>query len=373
MDFIYGLMDTHLARDSEEQKALEESSSASLPAAVPRDRVHHLLIFSYFRGGTTFFSELLAELPAAFLHFEPLHFISLNEQVEHLNLTDNALNMVRDLLNCRFDEDYVRYASQQPNDFLLSRHKRMWNYCRLNGALCSSAKFWAKSCALYAKHDIHLNIMKLVRLRLRHAKTFLEEFPDLKVIHLVRDPRALYASRKSLPWCSQTQSCIDPNVFCPYAMQEDAFVAQELRESYKDRFLEMRHEDVASDPRAATIQVMKFLNRPWDPLPMRVDRFLSTHTKTAVSSYMPMMYHNLNRFRRFNPPQMQIDASQKRRTIYHFVKREGGINNDPYSTRRDSQSTIDKWKMSLAPSEISQLQKVCYPVLIYYNYELVQN
>lgn len=61
--------------------------------------------------------------------------------------------------------------------------------------------------------------MKVVRLDLGPALQFmLRQEPSItdnvKVIHLVRDPRAIWTSRRRLGWCAKTTNCSSAAVLC---------------------------------------------------------------------------------------------------------------------------------------------------------------
>ena len=55
---------------------------------------------------------------------------------------------------------------------------------------------------------------KTVRLPLSLAEPFLKEFQDLKIVYLVRDPRATLHSRKGRDFCVNNPVCMDPERLC---------------------------------------------------------------------------------------------------------------------------------------------------------------
>ena len=55
---------------------------------------------------------------------------------------------------------------------------------------------------------------KTVRLPLSLAEPFLKEFQDLKIVYLVRDPRATLHSRKGRDFCVDNPVCMDPERLC---------------------------------------------------------------------------------------------------------------------------------------------------------------
>ena len=59
-----------------------------------------------------------------------------------------------------------------------------------------------------------LQFTKTVRLPLSLAEPFLKEFQDLKIVYLVRDPRATLHSRKGRDFCVNNPVCMDPERLC---------------------------------------------------------------------------------------------------------------------------------------------------------------
>ena len=90
--------------------------------------------------------------------------------------------------------------------------------------------------------------MKLVRLRVGLTEELLKDYKlDVKVLLLVRDPRAVLESRKHkqdfFPNCSD---CHDPAVLCG-DMLEDYVAINTLATKYPDRFKAIRFEDLVKE------------------------------------------------------------------------------------------------------------------------------
>ena len=75
---------------------------------------------------------------------------------------------------------------------------------------------------------------KTVRLPLSHAEYLLNEIQNLKILYLVRDPRATLQSRKGRDWCVATPSCHKPETLCGDLVNDfDSFL--DLRKTFPDR------------------------------------------------------------------------------------------------------------------------------------------
>ena len=109
------------------------------------------------------------------------------------------------------NEDFLKKIQESMQD-MLSHNAQVWQACVLgpNRNVCSLSSFLEQSC-----HRFPAMTMKMVRLRLNLTRELLVDDPSVKVLYLVRDPRATMNSRlSSVKWCSQSVDCIDPARLC---------------------------------------------------------------------------------------------------------------------------------------------------------------
>ena len=114
-----------------------------------------------------------------------------------------------------------------------------------------------------AKHKV----LKLLRLSLDNMETFLNERDNLKVIHLVRDPRAILNSRIKTPWfVSKTKRTIRLNTqaLC-LKMRADALSSQRLLKKFPTRFRMVYYEDLTNEPSTKLEELYTFLGMSLDP------------------------------------------------------------------------------------------------------------
>ena len=111
-----------------------------------------------------------------------------------------------------------------------------------------SKKTQAQSCledlkSYCKKHRVRS--VKTVRLRMMHAERLLAEVPDLRVVHVVRDPRAVVRSRIRYSSYSSLYSNRDPvkeaKIFCEQ-MAEDVKLRHQLEKQYPERILTVLFE-----------------------------------------------------------------------------------------------------------------------------------
>jgi hypothetical protein len=101
-------------------------------------------------------------------------------------------------------------------------------------------------------------------------KRIFEDFPDAKVVHIVRDPRAAALSLSKMPW-----SCGSVYANAVYCELERRQV-----EPFEDRVFQLRLEDLLASPKETMGRVLEFVEEPWD------DRVLD-HSRYAPQGDMP--------------------------------------------------------------------------------------
>ncbi|CAB4055637.1 unnamed protein product [Lepeophtheirus salmonis] len=188
------------------------------------------LIFTTWRSGSTFMGDILTSHPSAFYHYEPLLYIGIRQVRESdPGLADQAINVIKSLLHCKYDDlgDYLSYGKK--HHWLFNHNERLWNHC-LNG----------KKKGMLESSDSRQNIL---------ARSFLDDksLQNIKILHIVRDPRGTLQSRKHRDWCPGEPDCYEPKNLCS-DLTSDYHSAKELIRDYPNRFMVFRYEDFSNDP-----------------------------------------------------------------------------------------------------------------------------
>ena len=229
------------------------------------------------------------------------------------------------LLTCSFPSSllpYLRHAAK--HKYLMEKHNsRLWSSCRGNSSLCLLPQHLHQVCPLFP-----LRLAKTVRLRLGEAAPLLRDLAGLKVVLLVRDPRGVYNSRQSVPWCRSPQ-CTEPFLGCTDLLA-DLAAAEELGTRHPGSVAVLRYEDLARGGEVVARRLLDFLALPWR---REVGRFLETHTVSE-------------------PPRM--------------VRSRGGklvARRDNYSTRRNSLAAAVAWRGQLSWERVGEVQQGCGQVM----------
>ena len=147
---------------------------------------------------------------------------------------------------------------------------------------------------------------------------------DLRVIYLIRDPRAVMNSRYSRKWCRYQAHCIEPKNLCKFDLA-DFNAAKEYSIKYPDNFKYVKYEDLLSDWKSQVISLYQFVmgNEPGS------------------------------------------DFMEKMKEI--FIEHNNGLN----KKASDDINFSMKWKYSLKYEQIQQIQRDCTVTLKTLGYKLI--
>jgi carbohydrate 6-sulfotransferase 6 len=126
------------------------------------------IIVSTWRSGSSFFGDILKNVPGNFYFYEPLAYLSLNVIKE--NEIEEAVRHVHKLFNCDFD-NMEKYFSKT-KDWLRSMKENInfWESFNRSRSLMTEKRIVEPFCKICP-----IQIMKFIRLRLKVAAKFLED------------------------------------------------------------------------------------------------------------------------------------------------------------------------------------------------------
>ncbi|KAL1474482.1 hypothetical protein MTO96_020665 [Rhipicephalus appendiculatus] len=287
---------------------------------VPIADVKIVLIIAYYRSGSSFFGELMSSTPRTFFHYEPLMLFTVAGGIRP-GRQHHAFQLLDALVRCRFEPLYTAWMESTPyykhNHFLA-------DICK-GGESCFSPGHLTGLCS-----RAQTQVFKFTRLRVTQVQSWIQQNPEIapsvRVIHLVRDPRAMYASRRRLDWCRNDKHCGSAAALCDQVRSDlDAF-GELGRHLPSNRIYQMRFEDLAADPLNETRRVFTRLGLDFAP---SVFDYVGNHT-TAT----------------------------------------GAKTKDDFSTWRNTKEVADRWRRRLPLGTIRAIETRCSDVILRLGYRL---
>lgn len=329
----------------------------------------HIHLFSQTRSGSSFAGQLFNQHPDIFYMYEPLYhaqqaFCNYSKCIwKPLNRIVQAVysDLLFNLYTCdlNFLESYIK---PEPHDHTTaSFFRRSSSHALCSPPICQEGnkdilegqpdENWChKKCqilnltlaSLACQSRSHVSI-KTVRIPVISDLRLLTEDPrlDLRIIHLVRDPRAILASRITafadpfIAWKIWNATGKQPHnvdltqiVRTCQDMENSVDIGLKKPAWLHGRYLLVRYEDLALNPEAKAKEIYKFLDLDIDK---KVLTWISQNTNGTLST------------------------------------------NSKYSTSRDSKTTPESWRLHLGFDIVKTVQKLCINTLALLGYKIVQS
>lgn len=246
------------------------------------------------RSGTTWLGEILNSSPDVAYRFQPLFSYAFKDRVGINSTPAEYEAFLREL-----------YASDDP--FLLQTDKRE------AGILPS-----------FAKHDSpQALVMKKARYHYLHIR-FLNYFPNLKLVPIVRNPCAVLSSWMSNPkefppgsdpWLEwRFGACKnqgkEENFFGFYKWRESTNIFLNLQMKFPDRVRLVRYEDLVEDPIAISESLFDFVGLDFGDQTRRfLDESRKRHTDNPYAVYKNKDVKN--NWKRTLDPRIAMDIEQE--------------------------------------------------------------
>ncbi|XP_043937698.1 carbohydrate sulfotransferase 5-like [Protopterus annectens] len=255
----------------------------------------HILIISSWRSGSSFVGQVFSQHPDVFYLMEPAWHVWINMYQNSAKLLQMA---VRDLVRSVFQCDMSVFDVYMPENKTLSD---LFQY-GVSRALCSPP-----SCDFYKRTDITSELtcktmcgksqfskveaacktyshVVLKEVRFFDFKVLYPLLKDpslnLKIIHLIRDPRAVAKSREQAVKAllrdngivlNNNGTAVDDKNYkvlqeiCRSHIQIYETATQKAPDFLKDRYMMFRYEDVVKDPLTEIAEMYKFSNLKMTP------------------------------------------------------------------------------------------------------------
>uniref|UniRef100_A0A8C4X124 Sulfotransferase n=1 Tax=Eptatretus burgeri TaxID=7764 RepID=A0A8C4X124_EPTBU len=311
----------------------------------------HILILGTTRSGSSFLGQFFNQNPNVFYLYEPLFHVEsfFGSLADHLGSKLNnkvLLGAFRDLLRSVFDcdlyslEPYIKPFPQHHQTKGLFRRAASRALC--SPPLCDVKYAKDESVCFKMCHNLNLTltaevcqkrahvVLKTVRFdNVADLRSLAEDSRlDLKVIHLVRDPRAVLSSRMSAfkafidyrTW--KKNGAMPPQTDTSLATDVCSNFLQSMHLGLKPpawlsgRYMLVRYEDLAREPLEKAREMYKFVGLPLEPF---------------VMNWIVLNTHGNDKPR------------------WHHL----------YSTYRDSAKTAENWRLSMDYNIVQFLQNAC--------------
>lgn len=276
---------------------------------VEQDPGKVTIVVTTQRSGSSFFGDMLHSVRKSFYFFEPF------ERYRTGRNTLAAERFIREILECNFTR----------------LNRKIWSYNAVIQQKClddheQCNKTSAEALCQTQRRFVVKTVKQPARV-MQHlfAASDADRFNGLL---LVRDPRAVYNSRRKLDWCLLDPDCISTKALCN-RMTANYFEAQELMEKYPEKFTVVRYEDFIHNLDIAPKKLFKFLNLPFGS---STRDFLESHTTQQIETEL-----------------------------------------QEYSTYRNSSETPLRWVKELSFEETVEVQRDCEEAMKLFGYKLVKS
>ncbi|XP_066264527.1 carbohydrate sulfotransferase 3-like [Branchiostoma lanceolatum] len=317
------------------------------PPAIKRRTA--VIIMTQMRSGSTFVGEIFNQHPEAFYIFEPLWALE-NHRNKTYNNPRMQLELLRGVSGCRFEQikNIMKF-------YLTTKGLGVMATCQAVDKMCdgyrdkSENATWPKRCPIPDStlpkvlkstcEDKQFTAIKTIRLDDINLLQPMAEQTDLnfKIIQLVRDPRAVIASRLNLSKKNVSVMTVLHDKVDKKEVRELCDWMIKNAEPYKNqagwlrgRFAMLRYEDVGMEP---ILTMEKLYN------------FIGVAPKTEVSKWLERHVH----------------AAKRRKD------RE-----NPFGTKKDPVKTSNEWRTRLSINQVNTIQSQCKKAMELFHYQTVK-
>ncbi|XP_054435003.1 LOW QUALITY PROTEIN: carbohydrate sulfotransferase 4 [Pteronotus mesoamericanus] len=331
------------------------------PSSKERLKTTHVLVLSSWRSGSSLVGQLFGQHPDVFYLMEPAWHIWMTfTQSTPWRLHMAVRDLIRAIFLCdmsvfdaymepgpRTQSSLFQWETSRalcsppacdifPRDVIIPQA-----HCKI---LCSKQPFGVveKACRSYS--HVVLKEVRFFNLQVLYP-LLRDPSLNLHIVHLVRDPRAVFHSREHTREhlmidnqivMRQEQQKLKEDDQSYYVLQaicqsqlEIYNAAQTLPKALRRHYLLMRYEDLVRDPLAQTARMYEY----------------------AGLKFLPHL-----------------------RTWVHNITRGKGIGTHAFLTdSRDALKISEAWRLSLPYGKVSQLQKVCGDIMKVLGYHLVKS
>ncbi|XP_054889705.1 carbohydrate sulfotransferase 5-like [Poeciliopsis prolifica] len=321
----------------------------------PEGRKVHVLLLSSWRSGSSFLGQVFSQHPSVFYLMEPAwHIWAGNHRSGAKSLRVPVRDMLRGLYKCDFSliRGYLPGNPHLSSLFMWTRSRALCSppLCPVrsaNESQCKQACHFASldrvrdACATYT----HV-VLKETRFFEMESLYPLLQDPDLdlRVVHLVRDPRAVMRSREESAYLLDGDS---------------AKVLEHRNVSAADRQYEVMREICRS-------HLEIYERGVFDPPPILEGRYKLVRYEDVARNPLT----ELNNIYEFAGLKMTSEVEEWVQRMTHGPGK-GGENEAFRVTSRDAAEVSQAWRTVLKHSKVRRVQELCKGAMLLLGYRMV--
>ncbi|KAK3871377.1 hypothetical protein Pcinc_023468 [Petrolisthes cinctipes] len=304
----------------------EALNRSSLPLSI-------LLLSSVGRSGSSFLGELLASQGHNIYFYEPIRALNRSLQTE-----DKIKRELLRYLHCNIRRSILTIGKRPSVNV---KHKYVFGKRRNDVSLPKLVELCRQEPLL---------IIKTIRTRLNWVRDLLDK-PDLnlKVVHLVRDPRGTHISMDKVDWN------IDYKEMCDRVL-EDLEEKKGLEKQYPGRYYFIKYEDLCRDPYRQANQLFGFL---------QVGRVTAeSPTNTTELLDRDKYYNLLTKYMLLSPGESLNnlpDASIQFLLSHTLVSPK--MRQTAWTTARNTMTAYQEWRTKITQKDLTGVERACIPVI----------
>ncbi|XP_066271324.1 carbohydrate sulfotransferase 3-like [Branchiostoma lanceolatum] len=341
----YNIFNTHVYNvkyertDQNVTENVQQRTALSKYDVPVKTRKPAIIIMSQMRSGSSFVAEIFNQHPGAFYVFEPLWAVSYLSNGTYNNATWQR-SMITALMTCQFEglEQFLSFYLNDVRFAAVPKSEALLNVCKgyhKTHQPCpipwlSTPSVLGRSCSVK-----NFTVFKTIRVTdidlIWSAMENIEKEIDLKIIHLVRDPRGIIASRMGVKYKHvKGTSYADKNVedYGLYGLCHGALRSMQPKlgtnSFLRDKYALVRYEDIIDDLTGMVEKLYNFVGVPHHP---DILRWMQLNTKSA-----------------------------------------GG---GPFSTTRNAKETANKWRSKLTFNQVKTIQENCAETMHLFGYKFI--
>ncbi|CAH1798869.1 unnamed protein product [Owenia fusiformis] len=278
----------------------------TLRSSIERNEQKLVLIFSYERSGSSFLGWAIDRHPAVFYIYEPLCEQYTKKMVfpRKTKIDDRTLDLEAEVYKqiqlCNLDNlprecDVMKGGHLEKKKSARYIYMEGFSKCMQSNEANPYGMEKIDHCiqgAIGLCKSRSVLLAKLVRGTMEGLSHFLNTLkcPDnVKVIHLLRDPRGAINSRVSTRWthfpnCSQSEKYDFISAMCQ-RIQKDINIRHELEKKYPNMFVQVRYEDLVEDVNTTIGALLQFIDLPFFPYHQNTLKSKSENSSDFVNKW----------------------------------------------------------------------------------------